>query len=111
MVSHHDGKDIGSQSPQTLKIFDVGLIGSWNYPKISASIISDILIVRLKQGNGMGTTLHVSEDVHQLFSDYCKNRGIRVGFATEELLKCLLSGSISGSEVMKPVKEYDIVYG
>lgn len=59
----------------------------------------------------MGTTLHVDSNLHELFSQYCKHRGLKVGFATEELLRCMLSGSISGSEVMKHVKEHELVYG
>lgn len=59
----------------------------------------------------MGTTLHVDETIHAHFSNYCKRRGLKVGFVTEQLLLCVLSGSISGSEVMKEIREYKIVYG
>ena len=57
----------------------------------------------------MTKTIHVSEDLHELFKQYCHARGIKVGFATEDVLRCILSGSISGSDL--EFKENKIVYG
>ena len=56
-------------------------------------------------------TIHVDDTLHGQFKAFCDYRGIKIGAATEELIKCILQGTISGSTIARELQEFKQIYG